>query len=1002
MLSLLPTTLIALLLSLPAFAEPVTPNDALRHLALQAPKPVEHPICCLKPLTPLEPMDDEILLSFEEWKKKQFVLQTEAPENKGGTATPPISTELGTGTEANSDGEAVIIPSGANASGSPTPAQASGQWAGLSPHFRVPLTDRFNYASLDCSARVHMSHRSAKSASSILSSKKDRYMLSPCNTRNEKQFVVVELCDDIRIDTVQLANFEFFSGVFKDFTVSVARTYSTDKDGWTIVGTYRAKNIRGVQSFHPPTSLHDFYRYLRIDFESHYGSEYYCPISLLRVYGLTHLEQWKWDIWEAESRAKAEYESQLRHALPAEGTVDTPVFSSVVITTPPVGHIPVNDQNISNSIEGQPHVQADKGDNSDSVTSASSHSTDSNLVPTPDTNQQPPPPSDSIHDHVEPNNPPDQQSETTPPPEPSGRHSTDTFASSSAQATSPETPIHSQTPPVISPSSSINLSIKPSPSSENVSSPSPHANPNTPDGSIIITSAPITVPPSPPPTPTIILTSGSPSISVIPIIQSSIVPTSKGGESIYRTIMNRLTAVESNHTLYSRYIEQQNSAIRDVIKRLGEDIGRLEGINRGQAMMYQRAFNDWEHQRYQLQMDYGDLASRVEKLSEEILLEKRLGFAQLCILLAVLVFMGLTRGSRAETVIERPSAAVNGSVREWGRRHLRLSSDWKNGFRGSNVPTPRPRSPERDASVVQSAVLSRKKTASGRLVPPPLQLDHDERAVFPTGASARHQKENIAPSHLNTAPISFPVAGDYFQRPRTISNPRSRAPSLKSTNAGRRTQHLVQPKPITPTRASWRALSYGLQRSNSQGAAPVALGGMPHSGSWNAGVHAPKSARRWARTAHLHEVKSASLLPATARLNAAARDDEDQESRDRDMTPRGLDFDKALRRKDPKQSEDDENAQPYLTSLRKSRQSQADSEVEKAGPGGFPFPQFENTEEVLAGTKQRSSLLLQVDADALYANGNGKEIPVVDEGEGDGDPWVDTDSADNSDYDPLI
>ena len=70
-------------------------------------------------------------------------------------------------------------------------------------------------------------------------------MLSPCKTK-EKQFVVVELCDDIRIDTVQLANYEFFSGVFKDFSVSVAKT-NTNSEGWTHATTYRAKNIRGVQ-----------------------------------------------------------------------------------------------------------------------------------------------------------------------------------------------------------------------------------------------------------------------------------------------------------------------------------------------------------------------------------------------------------------------------------------------------------------------------------------------------------------------------------------------------------------------------------------------------------------------------------------------------------------------------------------------------------------------------------------------------------------------------------
>src|SRR5882762_6957826 len=65
-------------------------------------------------------------------------------------------------------------------------------------------------------------------------------------------------------------------------------------------------HITHRQSFHPPTSLRDFYRYIRIDFLSHYGNEFYCPVSLLRVYGLTHLEEWKWETWEAESRAKHE------------------------------------------------------------------------------------------------------------------------------------------------------------------------------------------------------------------------------------------------------------------------------------------------------------------------------------------------------------------------------------------------------------------------------------------------------------------------------------------------------------------------------------------------------------------------------------------------------------------------------------------------------------------------------------------------------------------------
>ena len=87
-------------------------------------------------------------------------------------------------------------------------------------------------------------------------------MLSPCGMSNgEKQFVVVELCEDIRIDTVQLANFEFFSGVFKDFTVSVAKTY--DAEGWTVAGTYKAKNVRGVQVCN---NHHPYYSYIHLGY----------------------------------------------------------------------------------------------------------------------------------------------------------------------------------------------------------------------------------------------------------------------------------------------------------------------------------------------------------------------------------------------------------------------------------------------------------------------------------------------------------------------------------------------------------------------------------------------------------------------------------------------------------------------------------------------------------------------------------------------------------------
>lgn len=238
---LLPRTLLALVLlavafSLSASSDAVSTNDLFRSIVLKHralhPRP---PLCCLKPPPSADPPEgpEDTLLSFEEWKSKQSRAHSQTP-----TPTP---------TEQDPSGPAATLTDYASTASAHDYSYPQDT---IPPHFRVPLTDRFNYANMDCSARVHMSHRSAKSASSILSSKKDWYMLSPCTAaqkNGEAQFVVVELCDDIRIDTVQLANFEFFSGVFKDFTVRVAKTYPATEDGWTLAGTYRAKNIRGVQ-----------------------------------------------------------------------------------------------------------------------------------------------------------------------------------------------------------------------------------------------------------------------------------------------------------------------------------------------------------------------------------------------------------------------------------------------------------------------------------------------------------------------------------------------------------------------------------------------------------------------------------------------------------------------------------------------------------------------------------------------------------------------------------
>lgn len=578
MLSALPITLVWLLFASPVLSQSTSLNDPFRAITAQAPKRKlpENPICCLKPLTPSEPVDDDVLLSFEEWKMKQLGIQQASSakaeeEDASQRAAAAGGAEVVGDAGLTSEGTVASSEDSSGAAGSAEPGTQ--ERSSFSPS-KAPLTDRFNYASLDCSARVHTSHRSAKSPSSILSSKRDRYMLSPCDTPKESQHVVVELCDDIRIDTIQLANFEFFSGVFKDFTVSVAKTYTTDPDAWTTVQTYRAKNTRGVQTFRPPDDLLDFYRFIRIDFHSHYGSEYYCPVSLLRVYGLTHLEEWKWDIWESESRAK-HAESHKKRQLPRSS------ISAPISATSPTVDVTSDSSNDVHPIEksvDSPMPTSSKANSSEQPLSLSSPPTKPTSNISPDNAEQP-------HTRLA-KETTQTASHTTQPSNPITTHNhhdphlhdrrTDTYVTSPISI------------PYIPTASSLeeNVSSIPTNNRTDYTTEITHAS-STPSSTSVTPQSHSSFPTShsshpagshssPAETSTVVVSSNPPSVAVIPVAPPHHV--AKGGESIYRTILNRLTEVEMNQTLYVRYIEQQNLAIRDVMKRLVEDVGRLEGI----------------------------------------------------------------------------------------------------------------------------------------------------------------------------------------------------------------------------------------------------------------------------------------------------------------------------------------------------------------------------------------------------------------------------------------
>uniref|UniRef100_A0A665VW55 SUN domain-containing ossification factor n=1 Tax=Echeneis naucrates TaxID=173247 RepID=A0A665VW55_ECHNA len=164
-----------------------------------------------------------------------------------------------------------------------------------SPHpvKKVQKNFKNNYASVECGAKILSANNEAKSTSAILMENMDLYMLNPCSN---KIWFVIELCEPIQVKQLDIANFELFSSTPKDFLVSISDRYPTNK--WVKLGTFHARDERIVQSF--PLDEQLYAKYVKVLFFfptvellSHFGSEHFCPLSLIRVFGTSMVEEYE-------------------------------------------------------------------------------------------------------------------------------------------------------------------------------------------------------------------------------------------------------------------------------------------------------------------------------------------------------------------------------------------------------------------------------------------------------------------------------------------------------------------------------------------------------------------------------------------------------------------------------------------------------------------------------------------------------------------------------------
>ncbi|XP_072276038.1 SUN domain-containing ossification factor [Pyxicephalus adspersus] len=153
--------------------------------------------------------------------------------------------------------------------------------------------NRNNYASVECGAKILSANPEAKSTSAILIENMDLYMLNPCST---KVWFVIELCEPIQVKQLDIANYELFSSTPKDFLVSISDRYPTNK--WVKLGTFHARDERTVQSFPLDEQMYAkyvkmFIKYIKVELISHFGSEHFCPLSLIRVFGTSMVEEYE-------------------------------------------------------------------------------------------------------------------------------------------------------------------------------------------------------------------------------------------------------------------------------------------------------------------------------------------------------------------------------------------------------------------------------------------------------------------------------------------------------------------------------------------------------------------------------------------------------------------------------------------------------------------------------------------------------------------------------------
>ncbi|WVR06896.1 hypothetical protein IAU60_003932 [Kwoniella sp. DSM 27419] len=494
--------------------------------------------------------------------------------------------------------QAVTSQANSKTGSSSSSTHASSQSAPASPppHHH----NRYNYASPDCSARIHSSSPQTQHASSLLHKSRDRYMLTPCKAK--EHWVVVELCDEIRVEALEVAVWEFFSGVVREVKVSVGGEDEEDQednveDGgsgkssrWTEVGSFIGRNIRGAQTFtlSQPTSFH---RFIRLDFPTYYGTEYYCPVSQLKVYGMNQMEAFKWE----QKRSSASNKEKDR------------------------------DRGLNRDREAEER-RARERERKEREEREKQQIRENEL--------------DALERLLH---------------EQAGRTVSDVLTETALLSRLTES-VSTASPSSLTPASSIRSTTSGSPLASDRSSSSVD---ETANSTVNISSASAISPVS---SSTSKVTTEPPSSSTT--YSRSSPPKSDSSESIYAFIIRRLNALEGNSTLVARYIEEQAKVMRQMLGRVernwdewkaewdDEERSRWEQERMRQEDRLGRVVSQFEQQRLALEVERHAIQTQLRVLADELGYERRRGLAQLFIMFIIIILGVATRSSSIDALLK--------------------------------------------------------------------------------------------------------------------------------------------------------------------------------------------------------------------------------------------------------------------------------------------------------------------------------------------------------------